>query len=91
MKTPLTFTAAGPVYGFAPGVKACDIEDQLYARQAQLKGLLAMSYGEGGEAFRGMAHDLQNGFMRACSMIAHEVQELTKVIQECREAEGGQS
>lgn len=91
MKTPLTFTAAGPVYDFAPGVKACDISDQLYARQAQLEGLLAMTHGEGGEAFRGMAHNLQDGFMWACSMIAHEVRELTEALQERQEAERGQS
>ena len=82
MKTPLTFTAAGPVYGFAPGVKAADIEDQLYARQAQLEGLLAMTHGEGGEAFRGLAHNLQDGFMWACSMIELEIQELTAALEE---------
>ncbi len=91
MKTPLTFTAAGPVYGFAPGVKAADIEDQLYARQVQLEGLLAMTHGEGGEAFRGLAHNLQDGFMWACSMIAREVWELTEALQERRAAERGES
>ena len=46
MKTPLTFTASGPVYGFAPGVKTGDIVDQLNARQIQLEALLAMTFGD---------------------------------------------
>ena len=54
MKTPLTFTASGPVYGFAPGVKTGDIVDQLNARQIQLEALLAMTFGDTGEALRSL-------------------------------------
>lgn len=86
MKPHLTFTAAGPVYGLIAGVKSGDIADQIAARQTQLKALLAMTYGEEGEVFRGMSDDLQNGFMWACSMIASEVRELTDLLQ-ARQAE----
>lgn len=91
MKTALNFTAAGPVYVLAPGVKAGDIADQLAARQAQLEALLSMTYGEEGEAFRTMSDSLQDGFMWACSMIAQEVRELTEALRERQAAERGQS
>ena len=81
MKTALTFTAAGPVYGFVHGVEAGDISDQRAARQAQLEALLAMTYGETGEAFRIMSEDLQEAYMWACGMIAQEVRELTAALE----------
>ena len=82
MKTPLTFTAAGPVYGFVPGVEAGDIADQLAARQTQLEALKAMTQGEAGKAFRGLPESQQDGFMWACSMIEREIQELTAALEE---------
>lgn len=91
MKTALNFTAAGPVYAFAPGVEALDIADQLDARQTQLDALLAMTCGESGKAFRGMSDDMQDAYMWACSMIAREIQELTEALQERQAAERGQS
>jgi len=81
VKAPLTFTAAGPVYGFVPGVEAGDISYQRAARQAQLEALLAMTCGETGEAFRIMSDDLQDAYMWACSMIAQEVRELTGALE----------
>ena len=87
MKTPLTFTAAGPVYGFAPGVKAGDIVDQLNARQIQLEALLEMTYGETGEALRRLSDGIQDNYMWACSMIAGEIRDLTKAVQERQAAE----
>ena len=91
MKTPLTFTAAGPVYGFVPGVKAGDISDQIAARQKQLVALLAMTYGETGEAFRTMSEDLQEGYMWACAMLADEVRELTSAFMIANEQKGAAS
>ncbi len=91
MKTPLTFQAAGPVFGFVPGVEAGDIVDQLAARQSPLEALLAMTHGEAGEAFRAMSDALQDGFMWACSMIAREVRGLTDALEERQVAERGQS
>ncbi|WP_298622274.1 hypothetical protein [uncultured Zoogloea sp.] len=80
MSTPFTFTAAGPVYALAPGVKAGDIADQIAARQRQLSALLAMTYGEQGAAFRTMSSDLQDAYMWACDMIAGEIRELNAAL-----------
>jgi hypothetical protein len=91
MKAPLTFTAAGPVYGFAPGVKAGDIVDQLNARQIQLEAMLAMTFGDTGEALRRLSDGVQDNYMWACSMIAHEIRELTEALQDRQAAERGQS
>lgn len=91
MTPPLTFTAAGPVYGFAPGVETGDIVDQLNARQIQLEALLAMTFGETGEALRRLSDGVQDNYMWACSMIAHEIRELTEALQDRQAAEGGQS
>lgn len=82
MKTPLTFTAAGPVYAFVPGVEAGDITDQIAARQTQLEALKAMTQGEAGKAFSGLPESLQEGFMWACSMIDQEIEELTAALEE---------
>ena len=91
MKTPLTFQAAGPVFGFVPGVEAGDIASRLAARQAQLEALLLMTYGETGEGFRTMSDDLQEAYMWACSMMAREIRDLTDALEEHRAAERGQS
>ena len=91
MKTPLTFQAAGPVFGFVPGVEAGDIASRLAARQAQLEALLLMTYGETGEGFRTMSDDLQEAYMWACSMMAREIRDLTDALEEHRAAERGRS
>ena len=91
MKTRLTFTAAGPVYGFVPSAEAGDISDHRAARQAQLEALLSMTYGETGEGFRTMSDDMQEAYMWACSMIAREIRDLTDALEERRAAERGQS
>ena len=91
MKTPLTFQAAGPVYGFVPGVEAGDIASRLAARQAQLEALLLMTYGETGDGFRTMSDDMQEAYMWACSMMAREIRDLTDALEEHRAAERGRS
>lgn len=91
MKTPLTFQAAGPVFGFVPGVEAGDIASRLAARQAQLEALLLMTYGETGDGFRTMSDDMQEAYMWACSMMAREIRDLTDALEEHRAAERGQS
>ena len=91
MKTPLTFTASGPAYGFAPGVETGDIVDQLNARQIQLEAMLAMTFGDTGEALRRLSDGVQDNYMWACSMIAHEIRELTEALQVRQAAERGQS
>ncbi len=91
MKTPLTFQAAGPVFGFVPGVEAGDIASRLAARQAQLEALLLMTYGETGDGFRTMSDDMQEAYMWACSMMAREIRDLTDALEEHRAAERGRS
>ncbi|MDD2991761.1 MAG: hypothetical protein PHI64_22750 [Zoogloea sp.] len=91
MKTPLTFQAAGPVFGFVPGVEAGDIASHLAARQAQLEALLLMTYGETGDGFRTMSDDMQEAYMWACSMMAREIRDLTDALEEHRAAERGRS
>ena len=46
--------------------------DLLQEKLAQLDALLKMSFGSGGEAFRGMSHALQDNYLWACSTLAGE-------------------
>lgn len=81
MSTSMAFTASGPLYVISPVAGADDLANQITARQQQLSALLAMTYGEQGDAFRMLSTDLQDSYMWACEMIACEIQELTSLLQ----------
>lgn len=81
MSTTMAFTASAPLYCISPAAGADDLANQITARQNQLAGLLAMTYGEQGDAFRMLSNDLQDSYMWACEMIASEIQELTSLLQ----------
>lgn len=76
------------VYAIAPDACLLDVRILLEARIAQLESLLMVTYGEGGEAFRGLNDDLQDGFMWACSYLASEVRALHDVVEQMQR-EGG--
>lgn len=76
------------VYAIAPDADLFDVRTLLEARIGQLESLLMVTYGEGGEAFRAMNADLQDGFMWACSYLASEVRALHSAVGQMQ-AEGG--
>lgn len=73
-----------PIYAVAPGASVFDLELHFEGRLAQLSALLVMTYGVGGEAFRGMNNETQDGYMWACSSIADELRALHLVIGSMR-------
>jgi hypothetical protein len=50
-----------------------------------------MTFGDTGEALRSLSDDVQDNYMWACSMIAHEIRELSEALQIRQAAEKGQS
>ena len=82
MNTPLSFPApAGTFYRLAEEANALAIVDQLSARQVQLLSLLAMTYGDAGDAFRRMNPTLQDNYLWACSMLAQEMRDLFEALR----------
>ena len=82
MNTPMTFPAtSAPLYRLDRDAPPLAITDQLLARQFQLQALLAMTYGEQGDAFRTLSDELQDGFMWSCSMLACEIRDLTAALR----------
>lgn len=80
-------SAVAPVYAIAEGVSAGDLSDHLDNRLAHLSALLMMTYGDGGEAFRGYNDQIQDEFMWACAQLADECRELfPQVMAKAREA-----
>jgi len=83
-KATMTFTAATGIYQLSPDAHEIDIIDQLHARQTQLDAMLAMTFGEAGENFRGMSEVRQDIYMGACASAADEIQQLTSLLREVR-------
>lgn len=84
--TSMRFTAATDIYRLSPTAHKMDIIDQLNARQSQLEAMLAATYSDCGESFRGMPEARQDMFMWACADAAKEVGQLTKLLLEMRSA-----
>lgn len=61
------------LYQFAPNAPARSIQNHLENRLYQLKGMLALTYGEGDELLQSLDPDLRQGFMWACSELLDEV------------------
>jgi hypothetical protein len=86
MSTPLSFPApAGPLYQLAEEANALALVDQLSARQVQLQSLLAMTYGDAGDAFRRLNPTLQDNYLWACSMMAREIGDLFAALRARRQ------
>lgn len=62
----------------APGLPL--LED-LYARQFQLRALLAVTLDEQGSVLRLQSQEIRDGFLLACSMMGEEVRQLAEVLQ----------
>lgn len=89
MSAQMTFPSSpDALYNLDSHADAEAIADQLLARQSQLQALLAMTYGDAGEVFRRLNHTHQDNYLWACSMIAHEAQELTDALQARWKTEG---
>lgn len=89
MSARMTFPSSpDALYHLDSHADAESIADQLLARQSQLQALLAMTYGDAGEVFRRLNHTHQDNYLWACSMIAHEAQELTDALQARWKTEG---
>ncbi|MDD3481830.1 hypothetical protein [Azovibrio restrictus] len=73
-----TFTAAPGLYEIKG--KQMDVRDQIHCRMAQLEAMLAMTYAEPGEAFRGLNDSLQDNFMWSCGMAIKEIQQLWGIL-----------
>lgn len=54
--------------------------DNLTAKLAQLKALLAMTFGGGAEAFNGLAEGVRDDYLWACSDLVGDCVNLTAAI-----------
>ncbi|WP_079436298.1 hypothetical protein [Zoogloea sp. LCSB751] len=82
MSTQLNFPATiGTLYLLAEDADALALVDQFSARQVQLLSLLAMTYGDAGDAFRRLSPALQDNYLWACSMLAREMQDLFEALR----------
>ena len=72
------FTAVPGLYEIKG--KRMAIRDQINCRMAQLKAMLAMTYGEPGETFRNINDDLQDNFMWSCAMAIKEIRQLLDLL-----------
>ncbi|RTL42212.1 MAG: hypothetical protein EKK49_01170 [Rhodocyclaceae bacterium] len=90
MSAPLHFPAtSSPLYRLDDETDAMALTDQMSARLAQLQALLAMTYGDAGDAFRRMAQSHRDDYLWACYMIAGEVRELGDALLVQRRKEAG--
>lgn len=55
--------------------------DDLYARQLQLRALLAVTLDEQGSVLRLQSQEMRDSFLLACSMMGEEVRQLADVLQ----------
>ena len=71
-----TFTAAGSVYQLIKGADKGDISDQLSARLDQIRAMLTLVIGEGGESFRQKSPQIQDNYLWGAAMMLDECKEL---------------
>ncbi|GLT24034.1 hypothetical protein GCM10007933_35050 [Zoogloea oryzae] len=70
----------GDLYTIAPNVPDESIENHIENRLYQLRGMLALTYGEGDELLQSLNDDLRQGFMWACAELLDEVMVLHKEL-----------
>lgn len=71
------FTAPRGVYAIVGNSN--NLEDQMNMRIGQLQAMLAMTYGEPGEAFRRMNAEIQENYLWACTTMVNEIAQLSAV------------
>lgn len=72
------------VYAIAPDADERDVRTHLEARICQLDAMLLAVYGQGGESFRALNEDSQDGYLWACSYMASEIRALYEALPALR-------
>lgn len=80
--------ATGKSIGVSGARSMLDMLDELEGRLAQLDSMLAIAYGEGGEAFRSYSDKVQDNYLLACSTLNRETMALAERINQQAHAEG---
>lgn len=73
------FTSSGPLYSASKHASEDDVRNQLGARLAQLHAMLTVTCGNGAETFNDLDAGHKENYLWACTMMAHECQELDRL------------